>query len=55
MKKKIRSGKNIGIAEQVQGLEVEVVPHPIYKDVWRFNHNGEIWMATDYAFENETE
>lgn len=55
MKKKIRSGKNIGIAEQVQGLTVDVMPHPVVKTMYQFEVKGEKWIASDYAFENETE
>ena len=46
----IKIGKNIGIAEQVQGLTVEVLPHPKFIGLWKFEVNGETWMASDYAF-----
>lgn len=53
MKRTIRSGKNIGIATQVQGLTVEIIPHPVFEGMWQFEALGETWMASDYAFEDE--
>lgn len=45
MKKVIKSGKNIGVAQQVQGLEVDVKTD---KGIIK-----ETWMASDYAFKEE--
>lgn len=53
MIKLIKSGKNIGVAEQVQGHRVEVIPHPTVKNMWQFEFRGEKWIASDYAFVNE--
>lgn len=55
MKKAIRNGmgKDIGVAKQVQGQVVEANPHPKFKGLWQFKAFGEIWMASDYAFEAE--
>lgn len=55
MKKVIKNGmgKDIGIAKQVQGQIVEVILHPKFKGLWQFEAFGEIWMASDYAFEAE--
>ena len=50
MKRTIKTGENIGIAKQVQGLTVNVVPHPRLKNMWQFQASGHIWMASDYAF-----
>ena len=52
MKKIIKTGENIGIATQVQGLIVEVVPHPRFAGMWSFHANGFNWIASDYAFED---
>ena len=46
----VKSGKNIGIAEQVQGKTVDVKPHPRFKGMWLFEFKGETWIASDYAF-----
>ena len=51
MKKTIKTGKNIGIAEQTQGKTVDVIPHHRFKNTWQFELDGETWMASDYAFE----
>ena len=55
MKKAIKNGmgRDIGVAKQVQGHVVEAIPHPKYKDLWQFKAFGELWMASDYAFESE--
>ena len=50
MKKTIKTGENIGVAKQVQGLTVEVVQHPKFKGLWQFRIGEEIWIASDYAF-----
>lgn len=46
-------GIDVGIAKQVQGQIVEVIPHPKFKSLWQFEAFCEIWMASDYAFEAE--
>lgn len=48
----IKSGKNIGIAEQVQGKTADVKPHPRFKGMWLFEFKGETWIASDYAIIN---
>jgi len=55
MKKTVKNGmgKNIGVAKQVQGQVVKVIPHPKFKGLWQFKAFGEIWVASDYAFEAE--
>lgn len=53
MKKVIKSGDKIGIAKQVQGYVVEAMPHPKYKGLWQFQMFGEVWVASDYAFESD--
>ena len=53
MKKIIKSGKNNGVATQVQGYEVDAIPHPKHKGMWQFVFGGETWIASDYAFEEE--
>lgn len=55
MKKVIKNGmgKDIGIAKQVQGQIVEVIPHPKFKGLWQFKIFGETWIASNYAFEDE--
>ena len=47
-------GKDIGVAKQVQGQVVEAISHPKFKGLWQFNAFGEIWMASDYAFVDES-
>lgn len=58
MKKQIKSyakyGKNCGIASAVQGMTVDVEPHPRHKGMWRFvDSTGQAWVASDYAFDEE--
>ena len=53
MKKAIKTGENIGVAKQVQGHVVEVVPHPKFKEMWSFHANGSNWIASNYAFEED--
>lgn len=55
MKKAIKNGmgKDIGVAKQVQGQVVDVIPHPKFKGLWQFKAFGEIWMASDFVFEAE--
>lgn len=53
MTRLIKSGENIGVAKQVQGYRVEVIPHPTVKNMWQFEFCGEKWIASDYAFVNE--
>ena len=52
MRKIIKNGmgKDIGVAKQVQGA----ISHPKFKGLWQFNAFGEIWMASDYAFVDES-
>lgn len=52
VKRTIKSGKNIGVAKQVQGQTVEVVPHPKCNGLWQFEFKSEKWIASDYAFKN---
>lgn len=56
MRKIIKNGmgKDIGIAKQVQGYVVEVIQHPRFKGLWRFKLFGETWIASDYAFVDES-
>lgn len=53
MLRTIKSGANIGVAVQVQGQTVEVIPHPRFKGLWQFEFNSEKWIASDYAFMEE--
>ena len=53
MIKTIKQGKNNGIAVQVQGQTVDVIPHPRFEGLWQFEFEGETWMASDYAFVEE--
>lgn len=53
MKKKIKSGKNIGIAIPVQGQIVEVEKHPRFQNMWKFSYQNETWVCSAYAFEEE--
>lgn len=55
MKKRIKQGKNIGIAVQVQGAVVDVKPHPKFKGMYAFTYNGEPWTCSDYAFDETFE
>lgn len=51
MKKTIKTGGDkVGIAKQVQGFTVDVIPHPKYKGFWQFEFIGDTWVASDYAF-----
>ena len=50
MTKLIKSGENIGVAKQVQGYRVEVIPHTRFKGLWQFEFCGEKWIASDNAF-----
>ena len=49
----IKIGDNIGIAKQVHGKIVNVIPHPKFKGLWQFKFSGEKWVASDYAFKEE--
>lgn len=58
MKKQIKGymkfGNNCGIASAVQGLLVDVEPHPRHKGMWRFyDITGQPWVASDYAFDDD--
>lgn len=50
MKKVIKIGKDIGVAEQIQGKEVDAVPHPYTKGMWLFWLDGYRYIASNYAF-----
>lgn len=52
MQKVIKNGigKDIGIAKQVQGQVVKVIPHPQFKGLWQFKKFGKTWIVSDYAF-----
>lgn len=52
MRKIIKNGmeKDIGVAKQVQGQVVEVIPHPRFKGLWQFKKFGKTWVASDYSF-----
>ena len=51
MKKRIKQGKDIGIAVQVQGAIVDVYPHPKFRGMYGFIFKGEPWTCSDYAFD----
>lgn len=53
MKKRIKQGKNIGVAVQVQGAVVDVKPHPRFTGMYAFTYNDEPWTCSDYAFDEE--
>lgn len=60
MIKKIKSyakyGENCGIASAVEGMTVDVEPHPRHKGMWRFmDDKGQAWVASDYAFDEDNE
>lgn len=60
MIKKIKSyakyGDKCGIASAVQGMTVDVEPHPKHKGMWRFvDDKDQTWVASDYAFDEEGE
>ena len=42
MMKRIKQGKNIGVAIQVQGAIVKIYPHPRFKDMYRFINKDKI-------------
>lgn len=49
-------GDKIGIACQVEGkvVKAEKLPpdYPVFPNMWRFEYNGETWIASDYAFKD---
>lgn len=51
MFKRIKQGKDIGVAVQVQGAVVNVYPHPRFRGMYGFVHKGEKWTCSDYAFD----
>lgn len=53
MLKTIKTGKDIGIAEQVQGLTVDAEKDEY--GLWHYEVNGTKWVASDYAFEEDEE
>lgn len=50
MQKTIKTGENIGIAQQVQGKVVDVHPHPRFKGLYQFEYMSDTWMCSNYAF-----
>lgn len=53
IKSYMKYGDKCGIAKQVEGKVVEVIPHPKFKGLWQFEINGEKWMCSNYAFDEE--
>lgn len=53
MMKRIKQGKNIGVAIQVQGAVVDVYPHPKFRGMYGFVYKGEKWTGSDYAFDEK--
>lgn len=53
MMKRIKQGKNIGVAIQVQGAVVDVYPHPRFRGMYGFVYKGEKWTCSDYAFDEK--
>lgn len=53
MIKRIKQGRNIGVAIQVQGSVVEVYSHPRFKGMYGFIYKGEKWTCSDYAFDEK--
>lgn len=50
IKSYIEYGDECGIAMQVNGQTVDAVPHPKFEGLWRFEFDGKLWLASDYAF-----
>ena len=50
-KKKIKNCP--GIAIQCRGKIVMAEPHPRFKGAWRFELNGETWVCSSWAFEED--
>ncbi len=50
MFKRIKQGRDIGVAVQVQGAIVNVYPHPRFRGMYGFVYKGEKWTCSDYAF-----
>lgn len=46
-------GEHCGVAKQIEDKTVDVIPHPKFKGLWQFKINDEIWMCSDYAFDNK--
>ncbi len=42
-----------GIATQCRGKIVMAEPHPRFKGAWRFELNGETWVCSSWAFEED--
>lgn len=55
MMKRIKQGKNIGVAVQVQGAVADVYPHPKFKGMYGFVYKCEKWTCSDYAFDKDKE
>lgn len=53
MMKRIKQGKDIGVAVQVQGAFVDVYTHPKFKGMYGFVYRGEKWTCSDYAFDEK--
>ena len=53
MIKSIKQGENIGVAKQVQGVVVDVKPHPKFKGMYGFVYRNEKWTCSDYVFDEE--
>ena len=51
MLKRIKQGKDIGVAVQVQGAVVDVYLHPRFRGMYGFVYKGEKWTCSDYAFD----
>ena len=49
----IKQGENIGVAKQIQGVVVDVKPHPKFKGMYGFVYRNEKWTCSDYAFDEE--
>lgn len=55
MMKSIKQGENIGVAKQVQGVVVDVYPHPRFRGMYGFVYKGEKWTCNliDYFVLND--
>lgn len=51
LRKKIKNCP--GIAIQCRGKTVMAEPHPRFKGAWRYELNGEIWVGSSWAFEED--
>ena len=55
MLKRIKQGKDIGVAVQVQGAVVDIYPHPRFRGMYGFVYKGEKLTCSDYAFDEDKE